>query len=204
MAQFPIRQADILVLADSIINGLTANPAVYPSPPTSAADLRGVLDGCIDAIGEVNTARAAFEMAVADKDRRLAGLKGKMKMNLRYAENTVDGNDNKLNMLGWAGKREPTSNPPGQCRQLKVTEQGTDWLILDWKSPESDSGGKVAAYKIQRRDMKDSDVWVDAAVAIKTQARLTGQHRHTDLEYRVVAINRAGQGKVSNTVAAVL
>ena len=204
MAQFPIRQADILVLADSIIAGLTANPAVYPSPPISAADLRTVLDGCIDAVGEVNTARAAFEMAVAEKDRQLAGLKDKIKMNLRYAENTVGGNDNKLNMLGWAGRRPPTSLPPGQSGELRILEQGTDWLVLDWKSPESDSGGKVAAYKIQKRDMKDSDVWVDAAVAIETKARLTGQQRHTDLEYRVVAINRAGEGKESNTVAAVL
>ncbi|NIA31391.1 MAG: hypothetical protein GWP06_15970 [Actinobacteria bacterium] len=204
MARFPIRQADVLALAESIIAGLDAHTATYPTPPVSAADLRTVLDGCVDAVSEVHAARAAYEMAVAEKDSRLAELKDKMKKNLRYAENTVGGDDNQLNMLGWAGKREPASEPPGQSRELKVIEQGTDWLILDWRTPEVESGGKVAAYKIQRRGMSDGDKWIDAAVAIETKIKLTDQPRHTDLEYRVVAINKTGQGKESNTVAVVL
>ena len=203
MAQFPIRQADVLALAESIVAGLDTHTAIFPAPPISAANLRIVLDSCADAVGEVNAARAAFEMAVAEKDSRLAKLKDKMKKDLRYAENTVGGNDSKLNMLGWAGKREPTSTPPGQSRELKVIEQGTDWLILDWKSPES-GGGKVAAYKIQRRGMNDGDKWLDAALAIETKVKLTDQPRHTDLEYRVAAINKAGEGEESNTVAVVL
>ena len=38
----------------------------------------------------------------------------------------------------------------------------------------------------------------------ETEAKLTDQPRHTDLEYRVIAINKAGQGEPSNTIAVVL
>lgn len=204
MAQFPIRQTGILGLARDIIGGLGAHAAVYPAPPVPVADLQTAYDQCSDAVSAVNDARASFEIAVRDKDQRLADLKDKMRKVLRYAENTVGDDDDKLAYIGWAGKRPPTSVVPGQVRELKVLEQGTDWLQLDWKSPDPAQGGKVSAYKIQRRDMNDADLWGDTAVAIDTKAKLTGQQRHTDLEYRVVAINKAGQGKVSNTVAVVL
>ena len=202
--QFPVRQTGVLGLARDIIGGLGTHTAVYPTPPVSVADLQTAYDQCNDAVSAVTDARAEFEIAVRDKDQRLAGLKDKMKKVLRYAENTVGGDDGKLNMLGWASRREPTSEVPGQTRELKVIEQGSDWLELDWKSPDPAEGGKVAAYRVQRRNMNDGDAWLDAAVAIDTKAKLTGQQRHTDMEYRVVAINKAGEGKVSNTVAVVL
>jgi hypothetical protein len=61
----------------------------------------------------------------------------------------------------------------------------------------------VAAYKIQR-SVKDSGQWSDIATFLKTKAELIDQPRLTDMEYRVIAINKAGQSPPSNTVTVVL
>lgn len=43
-----------------------------------------------------------------------------MKGDIRYAENTVDFDDDKLKLIGWAGRKAKTPLvPPGQARLLK-------------------------------------------------------------------------------------
>jgi hypothetical protein len=54
---------------------------------------------------------------------------------------------------------------------------------------------------IQRRS---GESWADVATAILTEATLVDQPKQTELEYRVVALNKAGEGQASNTVAVVL
>ena len=44
----------------------------------------------------------------------------------------------------------------------------------------------------------------DIATSLKTRAELIEQPRLMDLEYRVIAINKAGQSPPSNTVTVVL
>ena len=39
MAKFPIREAEIKVLAQNIVTGLTDNAAIYPAPPVTPVDL---------------------------------------------------------------------------------------------------------------------------------------------------------------------
>ncbi|MBN1943224.1 MAG: hypothetical protein JW849_08015 [Phycisphaerae bacterium] len=48
-----------------------------------------------------------------------------MKSDLRYAENTVDYDDEKLKLIGWAGRYKSTPLAvPGQCRLLEIIKQG--------------------------------------------------------------------------------
>jgi len=61
----------------------------------------------------------------------------------------------------------------------------------------------VAAYKIERRETPVGD-WQEIKTVFESEATLTGQDRGKHWEYRVVAANKAGDGPVSNTVAAVL
>ena len=101
-------------------------------------------------------------------------------------------------------------------------------MFLGWKQPAE--GGRVSAYlsacepaqagKIQRRNRTDG-AWQDVATAILSACepayRTSGAGRHaqagstlvdqplkTQLEYRVIAINKSGEGSPSNTVMVVL
>jgi len=202
MAQFPIRETEILGLGESIITGLTNNAGIYPAPPVIPADLQTAFDGAIAARQAAVAAEAAALQATTDKELAFQNLTDKMKEDLRYAENTVDMDDDKLKLLGWGGRKAPTSlQAPGQARLLEAPREGEGWVFLDWKEPVD--GGAVAAYKIQRRE-RPSGTWADVGMAIESEITLGNQERGKEWEYRVVAVNKAGGGQPSNTVMAVL
>ncbi len=52
--------------------------------------------------------QAAVEAATTAKDEALEELVEAMKSDIRYAENTVDFDDDKLKLIGWAGRKERT------------------------------------------------------------------------------------------------
>jgi hypothetical protein len=77
--------------------------------------------------------------------------------------------------------------------------------MLDWKQPAD--GGKPSAYKVQRHHSGAEAVgnrWEDVATAILSEIILVEQPERTELEYRVIAINKSGEGSPSNTVMVVL
>ncbi|NIA07125.1 MAG: hypothetical protein GWP14_05740 [Actinobacteria bacterium] len=125
-----------------------------------------------------------------------------MKTDLRYAENTVDFDDDKLKLIGWAGRKQGTALAvPGQSRLLEAPRQGEGWVFLDWKAPSD--GGKPAAYRVIRRE-RDGGSWEDVATAMLTEVTLVEQPRAKELEYQIIAVNKAGEGEASNTVMVVL
>lgn len=46
--------------------------------------------------------------------------------------------------------------------------------------------------------------WIIAGIATESESTLNNQERNKDWEYRVIAVNKAGEGAASNTVAAVV
>ena len=210
MARFPKKEAEIAALAERMIAGLLANPTVYPNPPHPAqhpgTGLRWKVRQYDNRHDNFLAARAAAEQSITDKDTALEELSEALKSDIRYAENTVNYDDDKLKLIGWAGKKTATPlSAPGQVRLLEAAKQGKGWVFLDWKAPAE--GGKISAYKIQRRSPGSepvSDRWQDVATAIETESTLVDQPKGIELEYRVIAVNRAGEGSPSNTVMAVL
>ena len=151
MAQFPRTEPEIAVLAQEMASGLTANAAIYPAPPVAPFDLNVLIGGYTVARDGLVAAQAAAEAAVTDKDDALEALTDAMKSDLRYAENTVDFDDDKLKLIGWGGRKAATAlTAPGQTRLLEAPRQGEGWVYLDWKAPID--GGKPAAYKVMRRE----------------------------------------------------
>ena len=73
--------------------------------------------------------------------------------------------------------------------------------MLDWKAPAD--GGAASAYKVTRRE-RPAGAWEDVATAVITEATLVGQPTAKELEYRVIAVNKAGDGPPSNTEMVVL
>ncbi len=151
---------------------------------------------------EGRDARAAAQQATDTKDAGLDELTDARKAVLRYAEDTVDYDDAQLTLLGWGGKAAPVAlQAPGQARTLEIVQQGEGWVSLDWKKPAD--GGAVASYKIERRERPAGD-WMLISLALESEATLNNQERAKDWEYRVIAVNKAGEGIPSNTVDAVV
>ena len=202
MATFPRTEAEVAALSLAMIDGFNANAVVYPSPPVDANALALLYGGYNTAKNGVIAAQAAAEQATVDKDAALDELAEAMKSDLRYAENTVDFDDEKLKLIGWAGRKAATAlTAPGQPRLLEAPRQGDGWVYLDWKAPID--GGKPAAYKVMRRERPEG-AWQDVATAVVTEATLVEQPKGKELEYRIISINKAGDGEPSNTAMVVL
>ena len=202
MPRFPKKEAEVQPLAMSIVLGLWNNQPIYPNPPVDVFTLFGKMNLYINAKNSTIAAQAAAEAATTAKDEKLADLIDAMKPDLRYAENITKFNDDKLKLIGWSGKKAKTPlTPPGQTRLLEAPKQGDGWLFLDWKAPAD--GGKAKAYKVQRRN-RSAGAWKTVATAILTEATLVDQPEKTELEYRVIAVNKVGEGEPSNTVMVVL
>jgi hypothetical protein len=201
---FPSRELDIVRLAQDVANGFTANPDTFPAPPAAAERL-------LEAVGAYNTARdaaiAAQATAVkgtASKNEALGELTGLLRADLRYAESMSNGDGSKLQLIGWGPPRSRRSNDlaiPGQVMTLEVRQEGKSWVSLGWKEPFD--GGPVSAYRVQRR-RRDGGEWTDVGASVETAVTLSDQETGVELEYRVIAVNRAGEGPASNIVRAVL
>ena len=202
MARFPRTDSEIVALAEAMEVGLAANVAIYPAPPVAVLDLTAAKTAYITASNAAIAARAAAEAATTAKDDKLDDLVDAMKSDLRYAENTVNYDDDQLKLIGWAGRKTATAlTAPGQPRLLEAPRQGEGWVYLDWKAPIE--GGKPAAYRVMRRE-RPSGAWEDVATAVITEATLVEQPRTLELEYRIIAVNTAGEGEPSNTAMVVL
>ena len=200
--RFPSRENDIAVLAEDLITGLSEHTEFFPSPPVTTEVLQGsyqaykeARDGAVRAEG---TARDAFDV----KDDALDELAEHMKANLKYAEFAVNSEEGKLNLLGWAARRSSKRlEPPDRPRDLEVARSGKGWVFLDWKPPLL--GGDVAAYKVQVARPEEG-AWKDIGMSVDTELLVSDQERGVDLQFHVIAVNRAGQGGPSNIVRVVL
>ena len=202
MATFPKAESEVMTLATTMGVGLAQNVEVYPAPPVAVVDLGNLSQAYAAAHNAAVAAQAAAEQAVTDKNAALAALIDGMKSDLRYAENTVDYDNDKLLLIGWSDRRPKTPTPPpGQTQLLTVVQQGEGSVSFHWKAPNS--GGKPSAYKVMRRE-RPSGPWLEAATAVVCGADLTGQERGKEFEFRIIAVNKAGEGEPSNTVLVVL
>jgi len=202
MARFPTREAEIMALAQNIIAGLSAGGADFPAPPVAVAALQADADAAQSADDAAIAAHSAAKAATTVKKAAYRKLIRSMRADLRYAEDAVAFNDDKLKGLGWAGHTVRTPlGLPGQPTGLETPTQGKDWLTLEWEAAAE--GGAVNSYRVERRE-HPTGAWAIVGVAIETETTLTHQERGKEWEYRVVALNKTGESLPSNTVFAVL
>lgn len=125
MPRFPEREAQIYPLAMSIAIGLWDNQPIYPNPPVNPIAMVGKVNLYINAKNSAIAARAAAEQATSAKDDALENLIEALKADIRYAENIVNFDDDKLKLIGWAGRAAATPLAiPGQVRSLEAPRQG--------------------------------------------------------------------------------
>ncbi len=201
MPRFPKAEPKIAQLAKQIADGLSHAADAFPSPPVPPAALEAQLDDYQEKNAALARSRAEAKIRRVDKNKALKTLKDSMRADLRYAEVTARRHPEQLAQLGWGSRRPRTAlKPPGEVRNIAIRDEGDTWVLLTWEPP--DDGGEVAVYQIQRR--KPGGEWKDVATSIDRLELLRDQPRGVDLEFRIVAMNRAGTGGPSATVKAVL
>ncbi len=201
MARFPIRQAEIINLAAKLAEGLKTHPEIFPNCPVDGDLLNNALNQALESLNQVNESYSRYKTALREKDDRFDELAGMMKKDIRYAENCTDFNDEQLKLLGWSGRRRRGSlKPPGQVMALKVGYNIDGMVILKWKKPSD--GGKIAVYEILA-EVDDAGFRL-AASSVFESVKLTEQPPGKKVRYKVIAVNKAGKGKASNTVDAVV
>lgn len=201
MSRFPVREPDTIVLAQDMISGIRAHPDIFPAPTFKADELASLLANYTTARDAYIALQSQLADILAQKQNTLALLTDDMKVHLRFAEASVS-SDQQLALIGWGGHSAPiTLQAPSQPRNLEISRQGEGWVYLDWK--QGADGGKPSAYTVQRREMPDG-AWTQTATAVDVEITLANQPHGKPLEYRVLAMNRAGESEASNTVAVAL
>ena len=198
MAKFPRREADVAALAGTMVFGLAENAEDFPDCPVTVERLQ-------EALARYNRAKeiaAAAEGAVAEayeeKEDATQALTDRMKNVVRYAEIAVGEDEGKLKNIGWSRRRDPVNlQPPGAPRTLEVKREGKGWVYLDWKTPAE--GGAVSAYRVFTRTSGTAE-WKQVVLSFESMTVLTDQPQGVDVEFQVIAINKAGESIPSNLV----
>ena len=145
--------------------------------------------------------RAALEEAIQEAEDSTSLIGDQTRTNVRYAEN-LDLNEQQLALIGWGGRATPSPQTvPGQTRHLEILSHGEGSVELHWKAPND--GGKPSSYKIYRRELPDGDWILVDSIASKSIV-LSNQPRGKSLEYKVIAMNKSGDGAESNMVVVTL
>ncbi len=200
MPRFPTTEAEIILLCQEMIGGLPSSP--FTGASFTDGDLKTQLEKFTLKRTEATGSEAAWRQDVGEKNGELDILLDMMKTVLRHAENIAKGDAAQLQQIGWGARSAATAlQPPAQPRTLEAPTQGDGFVFLDWKEPIG--GGEVAVYKILRRE-RPAGNFQEVASAFPSEYTLINQPKGVELEYTVVASNRAGDSTPSNTVAVVL
>jgi hypothetical protein len=190
-----------MALARQVIEGLKELGAELPAPPVPLDDLPARVARADAATADVVVAATALRERDAVKDHALRHVVDGTKANLKYAEIVFRDQPERLSQLGWGPRRDgATLDAPGEVRDIRILAEGDTWVTLRWNAPVD--GGAVGAYKIQRK--KQDGVWEDVGSAVTTEHLVSNQPRGIEMEYRVLAANKAGVGRPSGIVMVVL
>lgn len=77
----------------------------------------------------------------------------------------------------------------------KITKNS---MTVVWNRPVADGGSDISGYFLEKRDKKSLGWFKVLKETIRdTRQKVTGLTEHSDYQYRVCAINAAGQGPFS-------
>jgi hypothetical protein len=186
-------------LARRVAAGLAEQTDIFPTPPIAPDFLKSLIDDFQTKRQIAEDLRQKAQQAFQACNDALQALNSAVKSDLSYAEKTVNFNQNQLQLIGWGGGSASNKHkPPGQCSDLETVKLGNGWIYFDWTEPVN--GGKITGYKIMRSS-DDGATWETVATSIESEYTLHNQPMLKNLLYRVVAINKAGEGAPSNTVS---
>lgn len=93
--------------------------------------------------------------------------------------------------------------PPGQPEPPKIVEIGPTWCIIEYTAPDDDGGCAITGYRIGYR--YEGGLWnVAPSKATSLRVKLSPLKEGKKVEFRVSAINDAGEGAPSGPSEMVL
>uniref|UniRef100_A0AAG5CTD6 Twitchin n=1 Tax=Anopheles atroparvus TaxID=41427 RepID=A0AAG5CTD6_ANOAO len=141
----------------------------------------------------------------ATPEANISGLQEGKQYKFRVKAFNKEGDSEPLEMETTIIAKDPYSVPSKPGRP-KPTNWSKDFVELEWAAPKSDGGAPISEYIIQKRD-KASRKWQDAATVKgdRTRGTVEDVEEGHEYEFRIVAVNRAGQSEpsdISDTVVA--
>jgi len=203
MTQYPRTQSQIAALANSMIGGFTEHPDYFPHSDSTA--LQEALDEYNSSCAALVDAQSQAAIAAGTKQEKLNKLQDIIKNQIKLSQVDCVDDPARLACIGWGQRKDahPVSLP-GQSYGLAIAAQCDCWLLLEWNKPPYDTARPVRYYSIERRKADGTDDWQSVATSINNELKLKNQPQMTRFEYRVKAVNAAGESMPSNTITAIL
>ncbi len=192
-----------LAKAKQVVDGITANPTVLPSPAPTLAALTALYEAAKDAadlLSQKEVEIAALRQQVRAKaDALLVGLNAEAST----SEGATGGNPEQLILLGWdLADTAPTSvGELAKITELTVTAGDDDGeLDLQWH-PEEGAG----SYEVQTTTTIDNPAsWVHQVPSTKSSKTIAGLPSGSRQWVRVRGIGAAGPGPWSDPVSKIV
>ncbi|KHN73749.1 Twitchin [Toxocara canis] len=91
-------------------------------------------------------------------------------------------------------------NPPGAPSTPEVTGYDTNQISLKWNPPRDDGGSPVIGYVVEKFEKKGGGEWAPVKMPLirGTEATITGLAEGETYQFRIRAVNAAGEGEPSN------
>ncbi|KAL0267677.1 UNVERIFIED_CONTAM: hypothetical protein PYX00_009872 [Menopon gallinae] len=90
-------------------------------------------------------------------------------------------------------------DPPDKPGRPEITNWDKDFVDLQWTPPKNDGGAPIEKYIVQMRD-KEGRTWenVMTVPGDKTNAKVTAVEEGHEYDFRVIPVNKAGNGEPSD------
>jgi hypothetical protein len=206
MPKFPKTEAEVVALAETMVAGYTAHAADFPS--VTVATLSTALSTYKSQRQTQEDKRGQAQIATVTKDEKLDALEELMRNDLKLSEVDTTNDPEKLYEIGWGPRSQPTPiQAPDSPTDLHPIAEGQGTIWLEWEKPPTDAGRPIRNYIIERRDQQEDGsfgAWMLVQTTYDCEINLTEQPVNIRVEYRVKAVNAAGESMPSNSVSVVL
>ncbi|KAG7324364.1 hypothetical protein KOW79_012380 [Hemibagrus wyckioides] len=185
-----------------------------PKPPQGKVDFTECSSKCITMKWKAPRDNGGQKVTSYVIERRMAGKKSWIKVGEVDGDTTTFCNDKveegksyeyRIRASNPQGLSDPLETeqvyagepiePPGVAPQPQITDVTKDSVMVTWVTPVQDGGAPVLGYIVERRK-KGSSMWVSVCKELiqDTKYAVGGLVEDMEYEFRVTAVNRAGEG----------
>lgn len=152
---------------------------------------------------DVETGRwvPAGEVGPNDTKAKVTGLQKGKRYKFRVKAVNKEGSSEPLELEQEVVAKNPYDEP-GKPGNLSIDDYDNMSVDLKWDKPDSDGGRPILHYVVEMKDKLHNEYTeVMKSDGPVTTAKVTGLKQNTTVQFRVRAVNKAGQSQPSNETA---